>query len=168
MSSTLHRLQDSDRELAERLWLMFRHDLSEFDGRLPNADGTFRREWVESAFTDPRWAGYIVRLDDQPAGLAFVRALDKPVRVLNTFFIVRGARRGGIGMRAVRELVDLHPGRWAVAFQDKNPVAVRFWRRVAADIAGSDWIEERRPVPGRDDVPPDVWIEFDGSLPAAD
>ncbi|MGO9293911.1 MAG: GNAT family N-acetyltransferase, partial [Streptosporangiaceae bacterium] len=55
-----------------------------------------------------------------------------------------------------------HPGQWEVAFQDNNPVAVQFWRRVAAEIAGTACTEERRPVPGRPDFPPDVWI----SVPA--
>jgi hypothetical protein len=36
--------------------------------------------------------------------------------------------------------------------------AARFWRRVAADAGGDDAREERRPVPGKPEIPPDVWI----------
>ncbi|TKK88580.1 GNAT family N-acetyltransferase [Herbidospora galbida] len=150
-----------DRPAVERLWLLFRHDLSEFTGGLPNPDGTYRSERLHAAFTDPDWAAYLVTGEGSPLGFAFVRALGGPVRVLNSFFVVRAARRSGVGLRAVADVVTRHPGPWDVAFQDVNLPAVRFWRRAATEVAGQAWTEERRPVPGRPDLPPDVWISFD-------
>lgn len=155
----------ADRAAVERLWLMFRHDMSEFQGVLPNPDGTFRDEWLHQAFSDDSdWAPHLLTSDDRPVGFAFVRGLTASTRVLNSFFVVRGARRSGIGLRAVREIVALHPGSWEIAFQDANTASARFWRRVATAIAGDAWAEERRPVPGRPDLPPDVWLSF--STPA--
>ncbi|MBB5108925.1 putative acetyltransferase [Streptomyces spectabilis] len=86
--------------------------------------------------------------------------LTVPTRVLNSFFVVRGARRTRIGLLAVQEIVARHPGSWEVAFQDSNIAAVHFWRRVATEITDDAWTEERRPIPGRPDLPPDVWISF--------
>ncbi|MER6943958.1 GNAT family N-acetyltransferase [Nonomuraea sp. NPDC000554] len=151
----------ADHATLERLWLMFRHDMSEFYGLLPNPDGTFRSERLQSALHDADWAPYLLMSGERPVGLAFVRNLAGPTRVLNSFFVVRGARRAGVGLRAVQEVVARHPGPWEIAFQDANVAAVRFWRRVATEIAGDRWTEERRPVPGLPDVPPDVWISFD-------
>ncbi|GAA3885050.1 GNAT family N-acetyltransferase [Streptomyces sedi] len=149
-----------DRPVVERLWLMFQHDMSEFGGRLPFPDGSFRRERLEAAFAGAGWAPYLLTSGDSPVGFALVRGLDGPTRVLNSFFVVRGARRAGVGARAVEQVVARHPGRWEVAFQDANAGAVRFWRRVAEGIAGGAWTEERRPVPDRPELPPDVWISF--------
>jgi len=149
-----------DLPVLERLWLMFRHDLSEFSGVLPAPDGTFRNERLLAAVSDPDWIAYLLIGDDRPVGLTLVRGLAGPVRVLNGFFVVRGMRRSGIGVRAVCELVGRHPGRWQVAFQDVNTGAVRFWRRCANEIAGDAWTEEHRPVPARPDLPPDTWISF--------
>lgn len=161
MSDTTVRLADAtDRPVLDRLWPLFQHDLSGFRGVLPHPDGSFRSERLEAAFTDADRAPYLVTSGEHPVGFAFVRGLDGPTRVLSSFFVVRGARRSGIGLRAVREVVTRHPGPWEVAFQDDNPGAVCFWRRVAAEIAGDAWTEERRPVPGRPDLPPDVWISF--------
>src|SRR5680860_1029100 len=59
------------------------------------------------------------------------------------------------------ELLAQHPAPWQVAFQDDNTAAVTFWRRVATAVAGDAWTEERRPVPGKAELPPDIWISFD-------
>jgi predicted acetyltransferase len=150
-----------DRAVVERLWLLFRHDMSEFDGVLPNPGGTFRSERLLLAFGEPGWAPYVLTSGERPAGLAFVRGLTGPTRVLNSFFVVRGARRRGIGLRAVQAVVARHPGPWEIAFQDANAGAVRFWRHVAQRIAPDAWTEERRAVPDRPELPPDVWISFD-------
>ena len=162
----VRRASAADRPMVERLWLMFRHDMSEFGGQLPNPDGTFRTERLVAAFEDRNWAGYVFTgPESRPVGFAIVRGLDGPVRVLNSFFVVRPMRRTGIGLQAVSAIAAEHPGRWEVAFQDANAAAVRFWRRVATELAGRDWTEERRAVPGRPDLLPDVWISF--TLPPA-
>jgi predicted acetyltransferase len=152
----------ADRSVVERLWLMFRHDMSEFDGLLPRSDGTFRSERLESAFGSADWAPYLFTRGEFPVGLAFVRGLSGAARVLNSFFVVRGSRRTGVGLRAVKEIVARHPGAWEVAFQGENTAAVRFWRRVATELAGNAWTEDHRPVPGRPELPPDAWISFHG------
>jgi predicted acetyltransferase len=151
----------ADRPAVERLWLLFRHDLSAFGGQLPNPDGTFRSERLEAALSgDPDWAPYLFSVGESPVGFAFVRALSGPVRVLNSFFVVRAVRRTGVGLRAIREVVARHPGDWEIPFQDENTGAVRFWRRVATELVGEAWTEEARPVPERPDLVPDVWISF--------
>ncbi|MFI2205763.1 GNAT family N-acetyltransferase [Streptomyces sp. NPDC020192] len=157
---TVRPATPDDRPTVERLWLMFRHDLSEFRGVLPGPEGTFRDEWVEYAFTRPGWAPYLFLCGERPAGFAFVRALDEPVRVLNSFFVVRGARRRRVGLRAVRAVLTRHPGPWEIAFQHDNPAAVAFWHGVASDLAGDAWTRELRPVPDRPELPPDVWLSF--------
>jgi predicted acetyltransferase len=156
----VRRATAADRPLLERLWLLFRHDMSEFSGTLPHPDGTYRSERLDTALEDADWAPYLISSGGHPIGLAFVRSLSGPTRVLNSFFLVRGARRGGIGLRAAVHVIGLHPGPWEIAFQDANTAAVRLWRRVAAEVAGDAWTEQRRPVPGRPDLPPDVWISF--------
>ncbi|GHH78492.1 hypothetical protein GCM10018793_29090 [Streptomyces sulfonofaciens] len=159
---TVRPAQPADRPVLERLWPLFRHDMAEFGGPLPAPDGTYRRERLDAALAGgPDWAAYLLVSGERPAGFAFVRGLSGSTYVLNSFFVARGARRAGVGLRAVQDVVARHPGAWEVAFQDANTGAVRFWRRVATAIAGDAWTEEHRPVPGRPEVPPDAWISFD-------
>ncbi|MFJ9691602.1 GNAT family N-acetyltransferase [Kitasatospora sp. NPDC101183] len=158
---TVRRACADDRDVLERLWPLFLHDMSDYWNLLPNPDGTYRREWLESALTDPTWCAYLLRSDDRPVGFAFVRALDGDARVLNSFFVVRGARRSGFGLRAVLTVLASHPGRWEIAFQERNADAARFWRRVASEVAGEAWTEELRPIPGKPEEPADTWLAFE-------
>ncbi|MEV5894774.1 GNAT family N-acetyltransferase [Nonomuraea fuscirosea] len=159
-SASVRPMSAADRPVAERLWLMFRHDMADYQGGLPSPDATYHSDRLRAALADDDWAAYLFTSGDRPVGFAFVRALSGPARVLNSFFVVRGARRSGIGMAAVRDVISRHPGPWEIAFQDANTTAVSFWRRVATELAGQAWTEGRRPVPHRPGVPPDVWISF--------
>ena len=76
------------------------------------------------------------------------------------FFVVRAARGHGVGRAAADALFALYPGAWEIPFQEENAVAARFWRRVAAETAGEGVREERRPVPGKPHIPPDVWLSL--------
>lgn len=158
MADLLIRPADhGDHALLERLWLLFRHDMSEFSGVLPNHDGSYRSEWLIAALEDENWAAHVAFLGEWPVGFAFVRALDQPSRVLNSFFIVRAARRGGHGTRLARHVLDAHPGPWEIAFQEANVEGARFWRRLAQEVAPGRWHEEERPA-SRPELPPNVWI----------
>lgn len=162
---TIRPTTHEDRQVLERLWLLFRHDMSEITGALPDPTGQFRRERLDATFTDPDRCGFLARLEPDgaapsPVGFALVRALDGPARVLTSFFVVRGARRSGVGRELAAHVLASFPGRWEIAFQDANPPAVRFWRAVATDAVGQRWTEEHRPVPSRPDLPPDTWISF--------
>jgi predicted acetyltransferase len=79
---------------------------------------------------------------------------------MGDFFVVRAARRQGVGYRVARELIERHPGRWEIGFQGANAGAPEFWRRVAADVAGTNWVEDRRAVPGKPHIPHDHFVTF--------
>ena len=78
--------------------------------------------------------------------------------MLSEFFVVRSARRKRVGHHAALQLLRQHSGPWQIAFQEANPAAARFWRRVATEAVGAAWSEQRRPVPGKPDLPPDTWL----------
>lgn len=153
------------RPVLERLWQLYRHDLSELRRTRLSADGTFPTRRL-----DPFLAGetnrraYLFFVDDSPVGLALVAGVVTEPRVLHEFFVVRAVRRRGAGGAAIRQLFALHPGAWEIAFQEANTTAARFWRGVAAAAAPGAWREERRPVPGKPQVPPDVWLVFETSV----
>jgi predicted acetyltransferase len=159
------------RPVVERLWQLYRHDLSEFRGAhgpsgfrgsLPDEDGTFHLRTLLPFFEEaPDRAAYVFYSGHNPVGFAFVSRLTSEVRLMSEFFVVRGLRGHGVGRAAVDELFARHPGEWEIPFQENNVAAARFWRRVALSVAGDRVREDRRPVPGKPQIPPDVWITID-------
>ncbi|MDN4640369.1 GNAT family N-acetyltransferase [Agreia sp. PsM10] len=139
---------------------MFRHDMSAYSGALPDERGRFRQERLDNALADSTWRGYVIRLDDAPAGLCIIRGIGSPEVVINSIFLANAARRHGYGRAVIRAITSQHPGRWAVAFQEANAAAAAFWTAVAAE-ADAEWFSTREPVAGRPDLRPDIWIRFE-------
>jgi predicted acetyltransferase len=141
------------------LWQLYRHDLSEFRGSLPDAAGEYAPGRLpDYLHAHPDRRAYLVRSGHAPAGFALVRGLADGPRHMTEFFVVRALRRHGVGREVATRLLRSHPGSWEIAFQEENPAAARFWRRVAAEVARSPVREERRPVPGKPQLPPDTWL----------
>lgn len=158
----LRELTAETRPVVERLWQLYRHDLSEFRDSQLDKNGLFHTRPLEPFLDDgPNRRGYLFYRNKRPVGLALVAGVAAEPRVLHEFFVVRRVRREGVGGAAIRELFRLHPGTWEIAFQENNTAAARFWRGIAAATAGDDWREERRPVPGKPHIPPDVWLVLD-------
>jgi predicted acetyltransferase len=155
---TLHQVTPDQRPAVERLWQLYRHDLSEFRGTMPDAEGRYRLGRLPEYLDDPDRRGYLIRSGAALAGFVLVRGLSAEPRVMGEFFVVRAVRRRRVGHAAALELLNLHPGRWEIAFQEENPGAARFWRRVATDAVGTVWREEHRPVPQKPEMPPDRWL----------
>jgi predicted acetyltransferase len=149
---------DDDWQVVERLWQLYSHDLSEFRGTTPGPGGTYRRGhlgWYDAGEGDS--AAYLARLGDRPVGFALVRGLQGETRTIGEFFVVRAARGAGHARSFAEHVVRAHPGPWQIAFQDENARAARFWRRLGADTM-TDVSEDRRGVPDKPYLPPDVWL----------
>lgn len=159
-SITLQPITAEHHPLTERLWQLYRHDLSEHWGTYPDAAGLFASERLRSFFTDPDRCGYLVQQGDRVVGFVLVRGLLSGLRVMGEFFVLRAARRRQVGWEAALLVLRRHPGDWEIAFQESNPGAARFWRRVATELAVAGYKDEERPVPGKPEIDPDTWLSF--------
>jgi predicted acetyltransferase len=151
----------TDTDALRRLWLVFRHHMSEFTGTLPSSTGEYRAERLESALDPdrPDWAAWLLTAGPHPIGFALTRALDQPTRVLNSFFLVAPARRRGLGLAFARAVLTADPGTWSVAHQEANGAAAGFWPRVAASF-DPEWRREIRASGDQQDGPRDTWLTF--------
>jgi predicted acetyltransferase len=169
-SISLERVAPDTVIVLERLWQLYRHDLSEFRiSMVPEADGTYPLRHLPDYLDHPDHTAYLLHPaadDDRPIGFALLAGLETGPRSIHEFFVVRALRGRGVGYDAAVELLSRHPGTWEIAFQEENPAAARFWRRIIADTADT-WHEERHPVPGTPELPPDVVITFDANKVSA-
>jgi predicted acetyltransferase len=102
----VRELTSETRPVVERLWQLYRHDLSEFRGThaasgfrgtLPGENGTYNvRGLAPFLAADSARRAYLFYSGSSPVGLAFV-ALSGGRWVMHEFFVVRGARRRGFG-----------------------------------------------------------------------
>lgn len=157
----LRELSGETHAIAERFWQLFQHDLSEFRDSHPDEHGAFKRRHLEPYLApDPDRVAYLVYGRSGPIGLALVSGLTGEVRRFDQFFIVRSQRGAGVGRTAAEATVRRFPGRWEVGFQNENPGAARFWRRLAAEI-GANVEERRQPVLNKPHIPNDVILSFE-------
>jgi predicted acetyltransferase/ADP-ribose pyrophosphatase YjhB (NUDIX family) len=149
---------DAGWRVVERLWQLYLHDLSEFRHSSPDAEGLFagRLAAYAGGGRGDR-VSYLARLGDVPCGFALVRGLGSDQRLMGEFFVTRSTRGRGVAAAFARAVLDRHPGPWAVPFQNENPRAAAFWRRLAAEVL-DDVAEETVPVPGKRHLPDDVWL----------
>jgi predicted acetyltransferase/ADP-ribose pyrophosphatase YjhB (NUDIX family) len=144
--------------VLEALWQLYQHDLSEFRHSAPGPDGRFPPGRLPAYIGGADHVAYLARRGDVPCGFALVRlGSRRDGRTLGEFFVTRAARGRGTARAFAREVLGRHPGPWVLAFQEENPRAAAFWRRLATDLL-HDVTERRRPVPGKDHLPPDVWL----------
>ncbi len=158
---TLRPVTAETRSVLERLWQLYRHDLSEFRGSLPDRNGLFHtRPLAPFLADDPDRRAYVFERDGGPVGFGLVGRMTTGPRLMFEFFVVRAVRGQGVGAAAAEALFALHPGDWEIPFQEENATAARFWRGVTARAARDGVREERRPVPGKPHIPDDVWLKI--------
>jgi predicted acetyltransferase len=153
----------SDRAVLDNLGQLYRHDLSESYGLLPNADGTFNNRHLDEFRIggDPECRAWLITADGRLGGFVMTGRKPDGAMAIRDFFVVRALRRTGVGREAARLTIATFTGPWRIAFQRYNPGAERFWSQVATDAVGDAWtIEDDEPVEGR---PPDTWIRFSTS-----
>jgi predicted acetyltransferase len=156
---TLRPVTAEMRPVLERLWQLYRHDLSEFRGSLPDRDGVFHtRPLVPFLTDDADRRAYLFERDGGPVGFGLVGRITNGPVLMYEFFVVRALRGQGVGRAAAKALFALHPGTWEIPFQEENATAARFWRGVASRSARDGVREDRRPVPGKPHIPDDVWL----------
>jgi predicted acetyltransferase len=150
----------SHRAVLGNLGQLFRHDLSEFYGHLPNDDGTFNDRQLDRFLTglDPHRRAYLITVAGRTAGFVLTAEAEGGGSTITGFFVVRALRRTGVGREAAVQTIRLFPGRWRIGFQRYNPGVTAFWSRVAAEVAGDKWEIYDGPVP--DTRPPDTFVEF--------
>jgi predicted acetyltransferase len=152
----------SCRPVLDRLWQLYKHDLSEFRDSQPNEEGLFvGSRGIDQLLGDGGHEAALVYAEEQLVGFVIVGGLHGSRRDISEFFIVRSWRRKGISAKVAEGIIRRHPGPWQIAFQENNVVAARFWRSLAEKLTKGAYDLELRPVPNKPHVPPDTWLSFE-------
>ena len=145
-------LRDARSSRADRSWIakVFRDYIDDLDplstGIFPVLGEVGHREPDQVArwFGDPNAFPLVIAQSQLPVGFAMVaRAPGAAADYrMGEFFIDRGHRGLGLGRGAVQLILDRFAGRWEITEYQRNPIAVKFWRRVVTAYTGGRF-EER-------------------------
>lgn len=136
-----------DAQVIKNLWPLYQHDLSAFDGAVPNRHGIFSDNdemttlaeqmtsldpwWQDSASLFP----YLIVVDGFPAGFNLIAARSRlPAGiqadfVVHEFFLLHAYRGSSVAERAAVEGFNRHRGQWEVVTYPAHLRAIAFWRR---------------------------------------
>lgn len=140
----------ADAATLQNLFQLYTHDFSEFwagtaRGELA-ADGRFPDYPLEPFFTQAGWRALLLKAGEAPAGFALINDHAHSGQAVQhsmaEFFVVRKHRGQGMGGAVARRLIGDAPGSWEIAVARRNVAALAFWRRVAADCAGTGGVVE--------------------------
>ena len=120
---------------------LYAHDFSEFHPLELAADGRFGYHDLPLYWSDPDRHAFLVEVNGRLAGLVLLKtgsevSGDARVWDVREFFIVRGYRRRGIGMKVAHDVWRKFPGQWEVRVMESNRDAFKFWQRAIATFIG--------------------------------
>jgi predicted acetyltransferase len=145
-------LRDARASRADRSWIakVFRDYIDDLDplstGIFPVLGEVGHREPDQVArwFGDPNAFPLVIAQSQQPVGFAMVARVGGAAvdYRMGEFFIARDHRGLGLGRGAVQLILDRFAGRWEINEYQRNPNAVKFWRRVVTTYTAGRF-EER-------------------------
>lgn len=134
---------ESGRRLIEGLAQFYVYDFSEMepagsqDFEIDERGGFEPIPGMDDYWARPDCHALLIRADGKPAGFALVnthshRDGGRVERNMGEFFVARKHRRRGVAAEAVRQVLELYPGRWEIAVAERNEAAKAFWPRAIA------------------------------------
>lgn len=130
-----------DKPVIADLLQSYHRDMAPFTGAEPDGAGRYTYRyfdvyWSPEGVAEGR-VPYLILADDAVVGFAFVNQHSKlghpKVRNIAEFYVQKARRREGVGQRAARKLLAMHPGIWEIAVLHANALARAFWLSVVAE-----------------------------------
>lgn len=142
--------------IIANLFELYAHDFSEFFNIRIGPDGRFGYAPLPLYWQEPHRYPFLIRADGELAGFVLVQQGSRISGAVETwdvaeFFVLRGWRRRGVGLRAACQVWQRFAGPWEVRVQESNTKARLFWQRAVeeytgmpahfslAEVAGKQW-----------------------------
>ena len=120
---------------------LYAHDFSEFSDLKIGVDGRFGYERLPLYWRESNRFPFLVRANGDLAGFVLVQqgsqvSGEAEIWDVAEFFVLRGYRRHGVGLRVAHDVWRMFTGRWEVRVTEKNSAAVTFWQRAVSEFTG--------------------------------
>lgn len=120
---------------------LYAHDFSEFSDLKIGMDGRFGYGPLPLYWRESNRFPFLVRANGDLAGFVLVQQGSQvsgagEIWDVAEFFVLRGYRRHGVGVRVAHDVWRMFPGRWEVRVTEKNLVGQAFWRHAVSKFTG--------------------------------
>ena len=132
-----------DRSVLSNLYQLYIHDFTDFVERELGNDGRFSYDPLPLYWTESNRFPFLVTVERKLAGFALVKkgsdfSGNPEVWDMADFFVVRGARRHGVGYLVAEQIWRRFPGPWEVRVLTTNAPAMAFWARAVCRFTRRD------------------------------
>lgn len=131
----LEEVQVKDKDLLWNINQKYLYEMTNFYDDLMDENGNFHYGHFEDYFTNPTRMAYFIRNDDTLVGFAMLCPYSnigqEPDYTMAEFTIFPAYRRRHLALDTVRMILEKHPGKWEIKYNENNEGARKLWNAVA-------------------------------------
>ncbi|MBQ9031788.1 MAG: GNAT family N-acetyltransferase [Parasporobacterium sp.] len=132
----LQTVQKKDRDLLWNINQKYLYEMTNFYDDPMDENGNYHYGYFDDYFSDPVRVAYFIFDDEVLVGFAMIcpysNIEQNPDYTMAEFTVFPAYRRKHIAFDAVEMILDKHPGKWEIKYNEKNGGAKKLWNTVAA------------------------------------
>ena len=131
----LQTVQEKDRDLFWNINQKYLYEMTYFYDDPMDESGNYHYGHFDDYFTDQKRRAYFIYDEDVLVGFAMIcpysNINQNPDYTMAEFTIFPAYRRKHFALDAVEMILDKHPGKWEIKYNEKNDGAKKLWNTVA-------------------------------------
>lgn len=132
----LQTVQAKDRDLLWNINQKYLYEMTNFYADPMDENGNYHYGHFDDYFSDPERVAYLIYNEDVLIGFAMLcpySNIDQnPDYIMAEFTIFPSYRRNHFALDTAKMILEKHPGKWEIKYNEKNVGAKRLWNAVAA------------------------------------
>ena len=131
----LQTVQAKDRDMLWNINQKYLYEMTNFYDDLMDENGNYHYGHFDEYFSDPKRVAYFIYNDDDLIGFAMLCPYSNigqdPDYTMAEFTIFPSYRRKHFALDVVKMILEKHPGKWEIKYNEKNVGAKKLWSVVA-------------------------------------
>lgn len=140
---SLKTVGEAQRELLWNINQKFLYEMTKYYPDDMDEKGNYHYGYFDAYFTDPKRTAYLIYDDGVLVGFSMLNPYSyighEPDHVIAEFSVFPAYRRKHIATQAAQMILDLHPGKWEIKFNEMNTGAKHLWEGIAKRYAPAVW-----------------------------
>ena len=132
----LQTVQAKDRDMLWNINQKYLYEMTNFYDDTMDENGNYHYGHFDEYFSDPKRVAYFIYNDSDLIGFALLCPYSNigrdPDYTMAEFTIFLSYRRKHFALDAAKMILEKHPGKWEIKYNEKNVAAKRLWSVVSS------------------------------------